>query len=147
MKTRNIGFRNSLFVIVLILFTSSCRNNEISLKPGDDYKTIWGYFQKKEIAPLFCLNDLLFEGNHQSFVIKRKNDYRRIEKIMVFPSATPTKLPSAYVKGWDVFQAVEHFGVSSKTSLNQTTFYYYLEDGSRLLIPFLTGSTHLYDAL
>lgn len=66
---------------------------------------------------------------------------------MVFPSATLTKLPSAYVKGWDAFQAVEHFGVSSKTSLNQTTFYYYLEDGSRLLIPFLTGSTHLYDAL
>ncbi len=118
------------------------------LKQGDDYKTIWKYFRKNEITPLQCKDYLIFEDNRQSVVIQRNDDYRHIKKIRTYSSVTLLKDSlSVYVKGWDVFQVVEHFGLPSAVSTSQTLFTYFFEDGARFQIPFRADGTHLYEVL
>ncbi len=137
----------ALFCMLTGLFSvSSC--HEGGLRRGDDYNTMWDYFEDRNITPLECKDYVLFEEKEKSVVIRRSDDYRIIKEIRTFPSVAQTRETFAfYFAGMSVFEIVEHFGIPDKIQSTPPFFRYRLSESDVFKIPFYCDDLHLYHAM
>lgn len=141
MKTKIIFLFSLLFPMV------SC-GKTTGLKRGDDYRTMWNYFEKENIDPVECKDYVLYKENGRSHAIRRSDDYRTIEEIRSYPLVTLTKTTfDIYVSGMTVFEIVEHFGIPDSVSLSTPFFFYRLYGNIDFQIMLFSDNLHIYYAM
>lgn len=141
MKTKIIFLFSLLFPMV------SC-GKTTGLKRGDDYRTMWNYFEKENIDPVECKDYVLYKENGRSHAIRRSDDYRTIEEIRSYPLVTLTKTTfDIYVSGMTVFEIVEHFGIPDSAKSSSGSFFYSIDGKSAGSIHFIHDDTHIYHAI
>lgn len=136
------------FLFLNLFAVTSCNNDNGVLKAGDDYKTMWAYFEEKGIKPMQCKDYVIFEENQRVHVIRRSDDYRTIKEIRDFPTRTLTEENYEFsASGMNVYQVIEYFGMPEAVYSSSAQFVFPCEGHYSRALLFFCDDLHIYYVL